>query len=326
MAAVAPAMRQPLGTLTPSRLQSLISLKNRQNALSPAKRKATQYELDDAENVNPILLATPKKSKGLHGTASFTLLEAPLSPKEELYVFKAAPVAAVKARHMLIPRSPLKIKSPNKASLSAPAGRSPPRKSAGIMHRRRGRDWSNAVTRVDPPSFHPAAGKSSFSIDSALKGTIRGYGSQPSNMSSALPDKSSWFFDIHEDTAEEECENLMNHATCTLDISSDEEMEARKKDRRGKENVPPPGDQSQTGSRPSRRHEPLAAVKSRPSKPLGEMPLEDFYGEGLDANSVFVVFDDVDDVEEEEGDEAACQAAASFAKTRETFTVYDSGE
>ncbi|RAL61712.1 hypothetical protein DID88_002780 [Monilinia fructigena] len=62
----------------------------------------------------------------------------------------------------------------------------------------------------------------------------------------ASESKSSWFFQIHEDTEEELATNLMEHSTCTLDISSDEESLTRLRDERGKENVPPPDDISQT--------------------------------------------------------------------------------
>src|SRR5690606_22063345 len=67
------------------------------------------------------------------------------------------------------------------------------------------------------------------------------------------PDMASfWSFDIHEDTPEQEMTNLLQHGTCTLDISSDEEFESRaNRDRaegRDKENIPPPEDVSQTSS------------------------------------------------------------------------------
>lgn len=60
------------------------------------------------------------------------------------------------------------------------------------------------------------------------------------------PVRDSWFFEIHEDTPEELATNLMEHSTCTLDLSSDEESRVRERDERGKENVPPQDDVSQT--------------------------------------------------------------------------------
>lgn len=59
-----------------------------------------------------------------------------------------------------------------------------------------------------------------------------------------------WFFDIHEDTPEEEASNLMEHSTLTLDLSSDDESEKRRNDERGKENTPPDGYDALTASRP----------------------------------------------------------------------------
>lgn len=59
----------------------------------------------------------------------------------------------------------------------------------------------------------------------------------------------NWFFDIHEDTPEEEASNLMEHSTLTLDLSSDEESEKRLHDERGKENMPPEGYDAVSASR-----------------------------------------------------------------------------
>lgn len=130
--------------------------------------------------------------------------------------------------------------------------------------------------------------------------------------------KDSWFFDIHEDTEEELATNLMEHGACTLDISSDEENAARERDLRGKENVPPVDDVSQTRTALSgsssmgmgmgvgdgmsgemdaeaemkdikaRLHRASRRLKSEQMDegaievdraPLGEMPAEDFYAE-----------------------------------------------
>jgi hypothetical protein len=50
--------------------------------------------------------------------------------------------------------------------------------------------------------------------------------------------KESWFFEIYEDTEEEAATNLIEHSTCTLDITSDEESRAIERDCKSKENVP----------------------------------------------------------------------------------------
>ena len=126
--------------------------------------------------------------------------------------------------------------------------------------------------------------------------------------------KDSWFFDIYEDTPEELATNLMEHSTCTLDISSDEETSARLKDDRGKENVPPLDDVSQTRATGEvETAEPsMVDLKSRTRKrreldacdidrnPLGEMNAEEFYAEGCDEESVFIIATESEVVEETE--------------------------
>ena len=214
-------------------------------------------------------------------------------------------------RTVLQPRSPASklntsVTSP---SLTAPAGRSPTRgsKRIGILSKRR-------TTRVAPPVFGLGSGAESatpFSLDAALKGTISNYaGRSSSSLSSSLaagssarlhdgPEtKTSWFFDIHEDTPEQEMTNLLQHSTCTLDISSDEESEQRARreraEGRDKENIPPADDISQT-SRAARRAEnedDMVVEKAR--GPLLEMNAADYYAQGCDDSSVIIVPADED--------------------------------
>lgn len=110
----------------------------------------------------------------------------------------------------------------------------------------------------------------------------------------------SWFFDIHEDTAEEEAANLMEHSTGILDISSDDEAGPSKKDDRGKENVPPadhvvnanPSEMNtQLPSKEARRSFDPDAMKDvgEERAALGSLPAEEFYGKGLHAKSVEIV-------------------------------------
>lgn len=135
--------------------------------------------------------------------------------------------------------------------------------------------------------------------------------------------KASWFFDIHEDTEEELATNLMEHGACTLDISSDEETSRRERDNRGKENVPPPDDVSQTRSPLSiptdgaitsdvgsvdreelAMHAAKQAFRKRRAPqegeieidrlPLGDLVAEEFYAEGCDGASVFVILSEED--------------------------------
>ncbi|AEO62214.1 7521f520-e2ab-4362-911c-e4f4eb6bf989 [Thermothielavioides terrestris] len=330
--------RQPFAPLDGARLKSLASIKNRQNALSnsPVKRKASEVSDDDnSENIAPVLFS--KRSKGAETwsdlsdgfakpAAAFTLTKAASSPafKDVLSSPPSRPSSA-RPRNILQPKSPaarLRVKSAAPSPLTAPAGRSPTRasKRVGILSRRR-------TQRPDPPPFNLGAGVP-FSLDTALKGTIPSYSgsfrggrrsssnnSSGKTSSAALdfslptPDlRSSWCFNIHEDTPEQEMTNLLQHGTCTLDISSDEESETRagrdRADGRDKENIPPPEDVSQTSSA---RGSPVAAADAadidedvlllKGRGPLAEMNAADFYGEGCDSTSVFIVPGDEEDPE-----------------------------
>lgn len=146
-----------------------------------------------------------------------------------------------------------------------------------------------------------------FSLDAALKGTIPSYsGSFRSSSLDLAPQNgmnSSWFFDIHEDTPEQEMTNLLQHSTCTLDISSDEESERRARreqaEGRNKENVPPADDVSQTTSaraaRAAGNFDDMVIEKQR--GPLLEMNVADYYAEGCDCSSVIIVPGDDEEAE-----------------------------
>lgn len=232
---------------------------------------------------------------------------------------------------MLQPQSPTAKLSTSIAKssppLSAPAGRSPTRgKRSGILSSRR--HITAPYSRVDRPllntAFSPSSTTSSaaapFSLDAALKGTIPGYAARqsiatptPTRAASAQgarldndlrePEmKASWFFDIHEDTPEQEMTNLLQHSTCVLDISSDEQSEEKatlqRAEGRDKENVPPADDVSQTTSvrsvasaRPA-GDDDMVTEKQRVA--LGEMDASSFYAAGCDENSVVIVPGDED--------------------------------
>ncbi|KAL6922818.1 hypothetical protein ACHAPO_008287 [Fusarium lateritium] len=295
---MATVTRQPFAPLDGSRLQSLTSIKNRQNAApsTAGKRKAELLDTDDFENVDPSAFA--KRSKGSKDLTKDIL-------KPSAFVLKTPSLPALPApspipsrlsptkssRRTLQPKSPAKTNGISKSSPihATPAGRSPTRtkRSSGLGPSRR-----RTLGRIDPPTLLGAAAP--FSLDAALKGTIPGYGAKsappPKEPVLPVPDmKASWFFEIHEDTPEQEMTNLLQHSTCTLDISSDEESERkRNRDRaegRDKENVPPPDDVSQT--RRSPRADDMMVEKERVA--LGEMNTADFYAEGCDETSVIIV-------------------------------------
>lgn len=346
---------------------------------SPSKRKATAFESDDdSENVDPLFFESPKRSKAVDGAKdtfskpppAFLLTKAPPSPTEAALTSPLKPTKSINQRKIIQPRSqtPKVTTSVTKSTpLTAPAGRSPTRKRVGILNQRR--RTSTPITRVDPPKFSsPKPSGLSFSIDAALSGTIPSYGARQrqrqalSSKSIATPSsrpqashkevpaslhtsesKSSWFFQIHEDTEEELATNLMEHSTCTLDISSDEESLTRMRDERGKENVPPLDDISQTrtsltafasGSSSSMSmsrkdeidiREMKMRIKMQQKKrremeegaidvdrsPLGEMRKEDFYAEGCDEKSVFVILPDPEPEYEAEAEASVAEEPVS---------------
>ncbi|KAH8775971.1 hypothetical protein F5882DRAFT_161952 [Hyaloscypha sp. PMI_1271] len=349
MATQVAAVRQPFAPLNGSRLQNLTSLKNRQNALSafssPSKRKASAYEADNdnSENIDPIIFLSPKRSKNPDGSSkellkpqNFFLTKAPPSPNE----FSSLKPVASPRRPILPARSPApRLDTSRSTPLSAPAGRSPTRKRIGITNRRK---TGSPFTRVDPPKFTAPSSGPGFSIDAALSGTIPSYTPRERNATASSKEhpipllhqpeaKDSWFFDIHEDTEEELATNLMEHSTCTLDISSDEESRARERDCRGKENVPPPDDISQTRTYLSSSssveaelsmHEIKARIRASRKKrevdegacdvdraPLGDLAAEDFYADGCDGESVFLVPAEASEEEEQSAD---CHATFDF--------------
>lgn len=312
---------------------------------SPTKRKADVYEDADSENIDPDIFS-PKRTKAsdTYVKPSPTHLVLAKVPTTKTLSTPSKPLKSTNtSRPILQARSPASrinttvIEKP----LSAPAGRSPTRKRAGILNRRRTSAEGTPYTRVDPPKFSIGAASDNaapFSIAAALSGTIPSYSaraqvSEPSAQSTPVPQceldlaskKDSWFFEIHEDTEEETLHNLMYHSTTTLDISSDEETEARRRDERGKENVPPVDDVSQSHARLPRD---LAKSRSfRKSKlldenaididrsPLGDLEAEEFYPDGCGAGDLIVIVDDVDAEAEPEAETEEKDARPSFEFT-----------
>ncbi|KAG6291093.1 hypothetical protein E4U09_004095 [Claviceps aff. purpurea] len=261
-------LRPALAPLDRARIQSLMSWKNSQNSIlqTNTKRKADLLDYDDTENVDPSMFV--KRSKGV---SSFML-------KPSAYVLTTAaatPTTAGASRNPFhsgtAPRRILKLKSRSSrlnttittpSSLPAPAGRSPTLSTRSGLPTTRTRSFeADSSTRDES--------RASDFLGTALSGTIRTFGSRP--RSNAVSKESSstqspliglnsvegWFFDIHEDTPDEEMTNMLQHRTCTLDISSDEEIEQResreKAEGRDKENVPPFDDRSQSPPRRSDR-------------------------------------------------------------------------
>ncbi|OAR02001.1 hypothetical protein LLEC1_05917 [Akanthomyces lecanii] len=175
------------------------------------------------------------------------------------------------------------------------------------------------LSRMDPPSFSVAGSAKSkpWSVDGALKSTIKPTNrhgkskSRPSRGLDIIGSKAAWHFDIHEDTPEQEMTNLLQHSTCVLDISSDEETSAKKErefaDGCNKENIPPAG---HVGPRPRpSRAAPCATAMDSDRDPLGALNARDFYAEGCDETSVFLVDED----EETEVEDNSAFAGFVFA-------------
>ena len=252
------------------------------------KRRYSPEKFDefDSENVDPSIFNSPsKKSKGIEGypfKAAASQFELKTTSKERASV--ARPIitpARLNSRQSSVIQEP---KRQQPSSAPAAAGRSPKSKRIGILSRKR--YSSSPFTRVDPPSFGLSSGLP-FSIDAALSGTIPSYKPKPTQyvavptLEESVPN--SWVFDIHEDTAEEEMGNLMQHSTCTLDISDDEGRLAAK-DQRGKENIPPI-DYLNTFVATSRQDTMIDEART----PLGDLDARSFYAEDCDSSSVVIV-------------------------------------
>ncbi|CAI6296856.1 unnamed protein product [Periconia digitata] len=325
--------RQPFAEIGSPRLQALHSAKNRQNAISSSsatftpfkptspsstgKRRASDIFDDsaDSENVDPSSFNSPaKKSKicdaGYVKPARFSLMSSPVNKAGPT---SSSPVASVRKA----------LSSPNTAH-STPINHSrgsPKHKRVGLLSKRR--TSGSPFRRVDPPSFSTQSSPAlPFSIDAALSGTIPNYTPKstqatPITTPSHTPvvDESmpkSWFFEIHEDTQEQEAANMMEHSAAVLDISSDDDFETKQlNEDRGKENVPPPEfmpaqantQQQADGAMeavdrdvPAEQHVKLPRLRKiaqdamdEDRKPLGDLPATEFYGEGCDATSYITV-------------------------------------
>ena len=283
---------------------------------SPGKRKASDFvDTDDSENIDPSLFSKRTKS----GENNYCSSKDSFVKPSSFFLTKSATTGSIslnstpkaastpRSRSHLNPKSSaakINTSIAKSSPLSAPAGRSPTRgKRSGLLSSRR---RTSGHYRVDPPAFGlPSKSSAPFSLDAALKGTIPGYKGRNASLTATSsvanstkdlrsifdPELSSLDFQIHEDTPEQEMTNLLQHSTCVLDISSDEETETRRERERaeGKENVPPADDISQT-SRP-RANRPSAddMIVEKERSPLSEMDVREYYSEGHDETSVVIV-------------------------------------
>ncbi|KAL9100489.1 MAG: hypothetical protein Q9163_004144 [Psora crenata] len=278
--------RQPFGPVSHARLRNLGNIKNTLNALpnntaTTLKRHApTDFDDVDYENIDPKLFLSPsKKAKGIDSiptgvekTPYFTLVPSGPSAKNvnlPQVVGRKRKAEESPATADIQPKRRVRFSPPP----AAPAVRSPKHKRVGIHSRRRAPGTSG--TRINPPA---PASSMPFSLSAALAGTVP-MKSKPKSSTKG------WHFDIHEDTPEDEMANLMEHSTCTLDISDDESRLSPKGDRDNKENIPPVECQNNANIPLTRREMLNDGIRS----PLGDLNAEDFYADGCDANSIIVV-------------------------------------
>ncbi|RYC60377.1 hypothetical protein CHU98_g5830 [Xylaria longipes] len=316
--------RQPFAPLNEARLHTLTSLKNRQNAISspsPVKRKASEVtESDNSENVDPVLFSKRAKGNDSFFPSKDSFIKPPTffltksASTNDLPVSNSPKPATPLPRAFLNPISPatkLNASILRSSPLSAPGGRPLTRKRSGGLRSSR-RRTGGSYTRVDPPVFALPTSSSvaPFSLDAALKGTIPSYTRSDvssKKSSSGLSDfsglhepemKSSWFFDIHEDTVIEDMTNDLDHKASGLDLMSEEEKwkKLQEEYEESKENHPPLDDVSQTSQpRVARPGSADEMVFEKERNPLGEMDPKDYYSEGCDENSIIVVPADEDE-------------------------------
>lgn len=259
----------------------------------------------DSENVNPNILTSPlKKAKGFDG--------APV--KSPMFNLVATPANSPAVNHKA-----LSLSVPNTSNITpiSHSRGSPKHKRVGLLSKGR-RASSSPFRRVDPPKFNRGA-TLPFSIDAALSGTISSYKSSSTSsvVEPTLASKEqksmpkAWFFEIHEDTPEEEAANLMEHSASVLDISSDDDCETKRRkleEEIGKENIPPPDFIGNVAARRAATtssvhkgiHSKAKAVQKAEKAKKGDemqedraalaaLEREDFFPEGLDEKSVEII-------------------------------------
>lgn len=277
------------------------------------------YEHVDSENIDPSVFASPTKKSKTSSTLDFDFV------KPSKFNLVSTPAKSVSLNVTPSIPSTRKILTPSSTARSTPIHKSrgsPKHNRISAISKRRAS--SSPFRRVDPPSFSQSSPTLPFSIDAALSGTISGYTPKASvaptpatapvqaPVASTLEDSmpKGWFFEIHEDTPEQEAANLMEHSASVLDISSDDDATTKQhneEQERGKENIPPPDfllsqprvhaltEESVDGAKidePVKRPRLRKFVQDameEDRRPLGDLVASDFYAEGCDASSYVTV-------------------------------------
>lgn len=262
-----------------------------------------EFDDVDSENIDPLIFSSSSKKVRSFEFDMIKSSQTPLfalTPAKPAQYVQRAQAAGQKRKAEepdITPNNAIQTsKRVQSSSAPAPAGRSPLKsKKAGILSRRR--MTASPFTRINPPAFsstEPSSGVP-FSIDAAIAGTVPAYKSKSKSKSTH---RKSWQFDIHEDTPEDEMANLMEHSTCTLDISDDETRAMAKIDKDNKENIPPVDGPTAAAFFIQATSTEVTATRrdmmtDEPRNPLGDLDAKNFYAAGCDASSFILVATEV---------------------------------
>jgi hypothetical protein len=196
------------------------------------------------------------------------------------------------------------IKPTITTSAPAAAGRSPTKpKRQGIL--------SNRRTRLIAPAFGSRS-NAPLSLAAAVSGTLANKKNKRHVDTATLEESKpkSWFFDIYEETEEQQKEKMMQQGPLNKGFEiiesveacdiSDDERKTTPRDVHQKENIPP-ADFRRARTSPSTGAAASTYVAAsrkdmmtdEPRSPLGDLNPADYYAEGCDAASVVLVAEDL---------------------------------
>lgn len=235
-----------------------------------------RFSCEDSENIDPATLTLSTKRKRVHEDDDLA--------KDVVKSIKTSGGLLTSVESSLAPTrgpsTPLTARpfTPKTTSSIKPAGRSPQSKSCKAFGRRSTIGKSRAVPGGRSNVLRP------FSIATALA-------KDKPTAPTASKKNAGWFFDIYVDSEQDELTNLVQHSTCILDISDDEDR--AKVDTRGKENIPP----ASLGIQLQGPSQEIAAttktvLNEDPRIPLRELRASDYYPKDCNAFSYTVVEDD----------------------------------
>ena len=248
------------------------------------KRRAASPENSDTENVDPNLFDPIGKRKR-------AAIEDDVSASKASR-FSLSTISTTKHTHSHTISTPRINTFQSTTPVSAPpaAGRSPTKpKKHGLAQLHR---------RFAPPSFGTKS--PALSISAALSGTLAHKKPRKARTIEELKPK-SWFFDIFEEPEYIQNDRMnewtISQSAIGLDISDDESKSKERADR-GKENIDPneasvPLTRSMAAAKAASQDLRKDIMTDDSRSPLKDLNPADYYSEGLDATSVVLVQDDV---------------------------------